>query len=200
MPNDAPSSGPCSGCRGVGVDVRGALRLSLEVAPENAYACVPHDQAVLPGLLATPNCFLLSSDPSWHGVEPLFEGHEDLYRSLFDSVRMLENLRFANGSRRPNPWKTSNEGPITTARPRGPGRTAGPCDARSSRRRHSQEQANPRTAQDRGDAPRAGCRRGRGKHALYDWKVIRPWLTERFRVMLPKKFPANLRKSSANRH
>ncbi len=32
---------------------------------------------------------------------------------------------------------------------------------------------------------------GGGKHALYDWKVMRPWLTETFGINLPETFPAN---------
>jgi hypothetical protein len=34
---------------------------------------------------------------------------------------------------------------------------------------------------------------GGGKPALYDWKIMRPWLTKTFGVILPEKFPANVR-------
>ncbi|HKM56158.1 MAG TPA: hypothetical protein VJY33_22310, partial [Isosphaeraceae bacterium] len=34
---------------------------------------------------------------------------------------------------------------------------------------------------------------GGGKPALYDWKIMRPWLTENFGIILPEKFPANIR-------
>jgi len=34
---------------------------------------------------------------------------------------------------------------------------------------------------------------GGGRAALYDWKVMRPWLTENFGIILPERFPANFR-------
>jgi hypothetical protein len=34
---------------------------------------------------------------------------------------------------------------------------------------------------------------GGGKPALYDWKIMGPWLTKTFGINLPEKFPANLR-------
>jgi hypothetical protein len=34
---------------------------------------------------------------------------------------------------------------------------------------------------------------GGGKPALYDWKIMRLWLTKTFGINLPEKFPANLR-------
>jgi hypothetical protein len=34
---------------------------------------------------------------------------------------------------------------------------------------------------------------GGGKHALYDWKVMRPWLMATFDLLLPEKFFGNVR-------
>jgi hypothetical protein len=34
---------------------------------------------------------------------------------------------------------------------------------------------------------------GGGKYALYDYKVLRPWLMEKFKLTLPERFPGNVR-------
>ena len=44
-----------------------------------------------------------------------------------------------------------------------------------------------------GTLPEPVVEGGGGRHALYDWKVMRPWLTKTFGVILPERFPANLR-------
>jgi hypothetical protein len=45
----------------------------------------------------------------------------------------------------------------------------------------------------KGTLPEPVVEGGGGKHALYDWNVMRPWLTKTYSVILPEKFPANLR-------
>jgi hypothetical protein len=41
----------------------------------------------------------------------------------------------------------------------------------------------------KGTLPEPVVEGGAGKAALYDWKVIRPWLTQEFGIPLPERFP-----------
>jgi hypothetical protein len=44
-----------------------------------------------------------------------------------------------------------------------------------------------------GTLPEPYSEGGGGKFALYDWKVVRPWLEAEFGVTLPVRFPGNIR-------
>jgi hypothetical protein len=44
-----------------------------------------------------------------------------------------------------------------------------------------------------GTLPEPVVEGGGGKPALYDWKIMRPWLMKTFGVVLPERFPANPR-------
>jgi hypothetical protein len=53
-----------------------------------------------------------------------------------------------------------------------------------------------RTLEDRktkGTLPEPVVEGGGGKTALYDWKVMRPWLEREFGMILPERFPGNAR-------
>jgi hypothetical protein len=45
----------------------------------------------------------------------------------------------------------------------------------------------------KGTLPEPDVEGGGGKPALYDWKIMRPWLTKTFGVKLPERFPDNVR-------
>src|SRR5262249_19886199 len=44
-----------------------------------------------------------------------------------------------------------------------------------------------------GTLPQPTVEGGGGKSALYDWKVMRPWLGQTFGMKLPERFPGNVR-------
>jgi hypothetical protein len=45
----------------------------------------------------------------------------------------------------------------------------------------------------RGTLPAPAVERGDGRSDLWDWRVLRPWLEETFKIPLPETYPANRR-------
>jgi len=77
------------------------------------FAAIKHDSGLRDANLSN------FPDPTWDDVEPLFDGHEDHYRSLFASSARLLASCGSTMETGPNPFEPSDDAPIIPPEPNG---------------------------------------------------------------------------------